>query len=122
MNETFTFGKCRPVPVGYAPGGAAMIGPWLLFCFCAASLFAGQNSLSLIRGPYLQSGTTTNITVCWRTDQASDSQVQFGLNSAANTWTASDASLTTEHRVLLPDLAPNTKYFYRIGAAGVSIA
>ena len=61
---------------------------------------------SLTRGPYLQTGTPTNIIVRWRTDVVSGSIVHYGLAANALTSTISDESLTKEHIVTVPHLLP----------------
>ena len=76
----------------------------------------------LVRGPYLQAATTTNIVVRWRTDSPADSRVQFGLASDALSWKVSDPALTTEHIVTLTNLSPGTQYFYAIGSSTTNLA
>lgn len=78
--------------------------------------------VQLIRGPYLQSGTTSNLVVRWRTFQSSDSRVQFGLGTNAYNWEIVDANQVTDHSLTLTNLAPNTRYSYRIGATWTNIA
>jgi hypothetical protein len=69
----------------------------------------------LTRGPYLQRATTSNIVVRWRTSQAADSRVHFGLAADALVWEVHAAGPTTEHLLALTNLAPDTRYFYAIG-------
>ena len=76
----------------------------------------------LLRGPYLQRGTPTNILVCWRTSVATNAIVRFGLASGALTWQSQGGLATNNHYVLLTNLAPNTKYFYSIGATDTNLA
>jgi hypothetical protein len=82
----------------------------------------GVRTPRVVRGPYLQSGTASNIVVRWRTDLPSDGRVQFGLQSSALNWQVPDASLTKEHIITLTNLAPNTKYYYAIGTSGENLA
>jgi len=77
---------------------------------------------ALTRGPYLQIGTRTSITVRWRTNLPTDSRVQFGLDPESLSDSASDDEVTTEHIVTLSDLLPDTKYFYAVGANGTNFA
>jgi hypothetical protein len=72
--------------------------------------------LALLRGPYLQSATSTSIIIRWRTDQPSNSSVKIG--QAANVLDISVDSdiVTTEHIVKISGLLPKTKYFYSIGS------
>ena len=71
-------------------------------------------SVNLTRGPYLQSGTTTNIIVRWRTDAGATSQVRFGLTPTALDWSVTVQNSTTDHSVTLTNLAPNRKYYYEV--------
>jgi len=70
----------------------------------------------LVRGPYLQNATKTNIVVRWRTSAPTNSVVRFGLADGALTWGVTNLAFTSNHSVLLTNLAPDTKYFYAIGA------
>jgi len=76
----------------------------------------------LLRGPYLQRGTMTNILVCWRTSRMTNGIVNFGLSPGALTWQATGFSPTNNHYVLLTNLAPDTKYYYSVGATGTNFA
>jgi hypothetical protein len=96
---------------------------WLAIWECRPAFAAASSpGVDVIRGPYLQSGTTTNIIVRWRTDVPTDSQVQFGLAASALNLTALSSDFVTDHRVLLANLAPNTKYFYTIGTSDQVLA
>ncbi len=74
------------------------------------------------RGPYLQVGTPTAVTIRWRTDVASDSRVRFGTSPGALTGAASDPLVTTEHVVRLTDLSPATRYHYDVGSTAGPVA
>lgn len=76
----------------------------------------------LTRGPYLQSGTTSNLIVRWRTAEPAESRVQFGLADYALNWEVLDSELKTEHVVMLTNLAPNTKYYYAVGTSETNLA
>ncbi|MBK8148010.1 MAG: metallophosphoesterase [Acidobacteria bacterium] len=82
----------------------------------------GQTAASITRGPYLQMGTNSAMTVRWRTNVATDSRVQFGTVAGNLTQFASDATLTTEHEVRIAGLTANTKYFYSIGSTSAVLA
>ena len=81
-----------------------------------------NTSISLIRGPYLQQGTTTNIIIRWRTDDPSDSRVRFGDQPGVYSRTVSDPASVTEHEVRLTGLTPDTKYYYSIGSSDLTLA
>jgi hypothetical protein len=70
---------------------------------------------SLLRGPYLQIGTTTSIIVRWRTAEPSTSRVRFGLAPESLALQISDTDEVIDHAVMLTHLAPNTRYFYAVG-------
>ena len=78
--------------------------------------------LLLVRGPYLQDGTRTNIVVRWRTSQSTNGFVQFGLSDASLTWAITNSIWTNDHTVALTNLSPDTKYYYAIGADETNLA
>jgi hypothetical protein len=73
------------------------------------------------RGPYLQNGSHTNITVRWRTDVATVGRVRHGTN-LANLDLIADGSVTAEHEVWLTHLLPATRYYYSIGTTNAALA
>ncbi|HEU0011141.1 MAG TPA: metallophosphoesterase family protein [Verrucomicrobiae bacterium] len=78
--------------------------------------------LLLLRGPYLQRGTTTNLLVCWRTSRPTNAIVRFGLADNTLVWEARSQVLTNNQCVELTNLAPNTKYYYSVGANDTNLA
>jgi 3',5'-cyclic AMP phosphodiesterase CpdA len=76
----------------------------------------GVNTLNVTRGPYLQVGSQTGMTIRWRTDVATNSRVTFGTTHGTYTNTVDSATVTTEHIVRLSGLTPDTKYYYTIGS------
>src|SRR6185503_8118230 len=89
-----------------------LLAPW------SSQLFAAE----LVRGPYLQLGTPTSVTVEWRTDLPTDSLVRYGFDASDPGDLVIDYELTTEHEVTLADLAPDTKYFYSVGSTEQMLA
>jgi 3',5'-cyclic AMP phosphodiesterase CpdA len=75
---------------------------------------------SLVRGPYLQSVTTTTAIVVWRTDVAGDSRVDYGVGSLVHSF--SDPALTTEHVITLTDLITGTEVMYRVMTSDIELA
>ncbi|MFC2125176.1 metallophosphoesterase [Bacteroidota bacterium] len=69
----------------------------------------------VIRGPYLQSGTSSSIIIRWRTNLPTDSKVLYGLDPEHLEWSIETDSDTTEHIIKLSGLTASTKYFYSIG-------
>jgi hypothetical protein len=81
------------------------------------SLFiASSGSAALLRQPYLQSGTTTSMTIAWRTDTVSDSRVHYGTIQGTLDQTESDPALVLDHFVTLTGLTPHTRYYYDVGS------
>ena len=72
---------------------------------------------NVIRGPYLQRGTWTNMVVRWRTDHPGNSRVWLGTNLANLNLIADDPTVTTNHEVNVKGLQPATRYFYAVGTA-----
>ncbi len=77
----------------------------------------------------ITSGTITSVgaTITWLTDEASSSQVEYGLTTAYGASSALDAALLTSHATTLTGLAPSTTYHFRVtsvdaaGNAAVSV-
>lgn len=84
----------------------------LLSAFLVTHLIPG-----LLRGPYLQSATSTSIIIRWRTDVPTDSRVAFGPAPGSFTQHVDSAALRTEHEVKLSGLQPSKRYYYSIGSS-----
>lgn len=76
----------------------------------------------LLRGPYLQSGSSTGIVVRWRTDWFTTGRVYYGTSPTDLDWLAEDTRLDTEHAVRITGLSPNTRYYYEISTATQRLA
>jgi len=87
----------------------------------APQLTANQQ-LTLLRGPYLQLASDDSITVRWRTDLASDSQVLYGTQQGNLTSNAQSSVPTREHIVPLSGLDADTTYYYAIGSISEQLA
>jgi hypothetical protein len=88
---------------------AALLGA-LLLAPCLAS------AATLTRGPYLQMGNDSAMTLRWRSDTATNSRVKVGTDPANLNLTFDDAASTTEHVLRVTGLAANTKYYYSVGS------
>jgi hypothetical protein len=55
--------------------------------------------------------------VWWSTNEASDSRVDYGTNPSALSSNVSSGALLSSHSLVLPGLAPNTIYYYRVRSA-----
>ena len=90
----------------------------LLILLCGFILFnLSVFSQSIIRGPYLQKGTTSSVVVKWRTSTSTQSIIEY---SADTSYSLSfiDTTPKTNHEVEITGLLPGTKYFYRVGSGG----
>jgi hypothetical protein len=58
--------------------------------------------------------TGTGATVTWSTNEAADSQVEYGLTTSYGSTTTLDTSLVTSHSVNLNGLTQNTTYYFRV--------
>ena len=76
----------------------------------------------ILRGPYLQSGTSSGVIIKWRTDEATESVVHYGLDPNSLTLSATNATSTTEHAVQLTGLSADVKYFYSVGTSSGALA
>ena len=77
---------------------------------------------TLVRGPYLQSGTSSSVIVKWRTDEATDSVVRYGLDPDGLQLSVTNSTSTTEHEVQLTGLSADMQYFYSVGTSSVTLA
>jgi hypothetical protein len=88
-----------------------------------AGVLAGKYSVapvarpvpSIVRGPYLQLGTTNSMVLRWRTDLPTSNTVFYGSSPTRLSRTARANGTFTEHAVQFTNLQPNTKYFYALG-------
>src|SRR5262245_60330284 len=74
------------------------------------------------RGPYLQTATPNSITIRWRTDVATDSNVSYGTDPSNLSSTQTDPTITTEHIIVIANLQSSTKYYYSIGSSSTTLA
>ena len=58
--------------------------------------------------------TSSGATVSWTTNEASDTQVEYGTTTAYGNSTALNSSLVTSHSSLVSGLSSNTTYNYRV--------
>ena len=92
---------------------------WLLFFSAVLPVAEAQ---TVIRGPYLQTGTPSDVIIKWRTDIVTDSVVRYGPDPASLTLSQSDPTSTAEHEVQLTGLSADTKYFYSVGTSSATLA
>lgn len=92
---------------------------WFLFFSAVLPVADAQ---TVVRGPYLQRGTPSDVIIKWRTDVATDSVVRYGLNPGSLTLSESDPSSTTDHEVQLTGLSADIQYFYSVGTSSATLA
>ncbi len=68
----------------------------------------------VISGVGASSITTTGATISWTTNEASDSQVEYGTTTSYGTSTALPTSLVTAHSAVLSGLQASTVFHYRV--------
>src|SRR5207245_1200320 len=68
----------------------------------------------LLSGVTAPSITSSGTTISWTTDEASDSQVEYGPTTGYGSATTLNGSLLTSHVVTLGGLAANTLYHFRV--------
>jgi hypothetical protein len=78
-----------------------------------AHLVANAPDETFDLGPYLMVPTHDSITIKWRTLEAQDGSVLYGLDDTTDLEVAEAASGTI-HRVELTGLVPDTRYAYRV--------
>jgi len=61
--------------------------------------------------------STTDATITWSTNEASNTQVEYGLTTSYGSSTTLNGALVTSHSAALSGLAANTRYFYRVRSA-----
>ncbi len=77
-------------------------------------------SVTLTRGPYLQSVTTTSAIVVWRTDVPGSSRIDYGVEDYTYSIDLPDPA--TEHVITLTDLITGTEVLYRVSTDSVELA
>ncbi len=87
----------------------------VLFCLLLLLLSGDAEAWAAVRGPYLQSASSSRMTVRWRTATASESAVRYGTSLGALTGRATVSTVTKDHVVQVTGLKPDTTYFYSIG-------
>ena len=71
-------------------------------------------AVSVDRGPYLQKGTPTTMTVRWRTGSSTESIIDYGTSPTNLNMQVSDLAGKTEHVMEISGLNADTKYYYEV--------
>lgn len=81
--------------------------------------FTAPQPVSIVRGPYLQKANQNEVTICWRTDVASDSKISFGTSPGTLSQVVAEPAFVTDHFIKLTGLSESTQYFYQIGTSSL---
>ncbi len=98
---------------------AALCAGMLLSSAASAALLADP---VLMRGPYLQTCSPTQVTFRWKTDINSDSEVRYGMDPSNLDRKVTDKNSVTEHVVTVTGLSPATRYYYSVGTTTKMLA
>jgi hypothetical protein len=92
----------------------------LVFVSILFSIQAFAQAPDIIRGPYLNSVSSTSAIIRWRTEKPTDSKVTFSKNfpEAGQVVEVVDRNVVADHEITIKDLSPATKYYYSVGAMG----
>ncbi len=82
----------------------------------APSTFTSADTVAPAVSAVAVSGTATNRTISWTTDESSTTSIAYGTSPAALTSTSTGA-IGTSHSVGLTGLAEGTTYYYRVTSA-----
>src|SRR5205085_816300 len=74
----------------------------------------------VISGVTVASAGGTSATIQWTTNEASDSQVEYGLTATYGSATTLDPTLGTSHTVTVGGLTGSTTYHYRVKSKDAS--
>jgi len=86
----------------------------LLTCAIAATSLAFATQVRITAGPVIDTADSTSAIITWSTNQPSSSRVWYSEDSDDLTQIAEGGGLTTQHRVRLEGLQPNTTYFFQV--------
>ena len=78
-------------------------------------------AVAVTRGPYLQSASSTQVTVRWRLVPPFAGRLSYGTSPGALTSTMDDA-VGVDHAVTITGLSPGTRYFYAVGTPAQALA
>ncbi len=82
----------------------------------------GAEEVRVVRGPYLQLGGPTGMTVVWNTNGPSDGAVEYGTAPSPGALAIDRSLPATTHVVALTGLEPGTTYYYALRGDGRILA
>ena len=76
----------------------------------------GQNGTpaSIVRGPYLQKASDSQINIKWKTDLSAKCRILYGTSLNNLNDSIVEIAENTVHELTIPNLLPETKYYYEI--------
>ncbi|MBK7997867.1 MAG: DNRLRE domain-containing protein [Verrucomicrobia bacterium] len=94
----------------------------LAFTFITTALGFEASAQTVTRGPYLQMGTTSEMTIRWRTSVATNSVVRYGVSLLDLNLAVANLVPTKDHEVRLTGLTADTAYYYGVGTTADILA
>ncbi len=86
-----------------------------LLVFALVSSASLAQTTAVLRGPYLQSPSSSGIKIKWRTDSICNSRVYYGTSPSDLNQYVEDLLDTVNHTIAITGLNPFTDYYYNIG-------
>ena len=87
----------------------------------AITIPAPTSDAALVRGPYLQSVTSSSIIVAWETERDSPGEVAYGVTGEYGS-VVTDTEVGARHAVTITGLAPYTVHHYRVQSGGAPLS
>jgi len=107
-------GHTVAAPAGYAQGAAADTFPQFGAFVVTWNTGAAPSIQPVISNVSANALTASSAAVNWNTNEATDSQVEYGTTVSYGQATALDSSLVTAHNASLANLSAKTTYHYRV--------
>jgi hypothetical protein len=85
-----------------------------LLLLCAAMAISACVDSTSVRGPYLQNPSSSSIVIKWRNSDSDTSEVRYGTSPGELFELVSLKSDSFDHEVVLENLLPETRYYYRV--------
>ena len=70
----------------------------------------------IISDPVLTGSTNSLATIFWKTDENSNTSIEYGTDSLSLITTKSEIDLVENHEITITNLQANTKYYYRVSS------
>jgi hypothetical protein len=79
------------------------------------------STVALARGPYLNMGNQSAVTIRWNTDLLSVGRVEVGTTHGTYPLVFDETCPTTTHEIRITGLTADTKYYYRFGTTNSQV-